>query len=104
MSLQFKETKKTIKDEYQLIKNDGDTYLSTLEYLAPLISEALSRIDEFALPEKKKLKIEILDDVARAAQLYLQRVSEHGLPEYHFSTYFGWFMAEKIENFKKIPQ
>lgn len=104
MSLQFKETKKTIKDEYQLIQNDGDTYLSTLDYLVPLVNEALSRIVELTLPEKELLKIKILHDVPRAARLYIQRSNEHGLPEYHFSTYFGWFMAEKIEHFKKPLQ
>ncbi len=104
MTLQFKEIKKTITAEFQLIQKDSSVYLSTSVYLTPLIDEALSQIVELTAPEKEMLKIEILNDIPRAARLYIQRSNEHGLPEYHFSTYFGWFIAEKIEHFKKPLQ
>lgn len=103
MTLQFKEIKKTITAELQLLQEDSSAYRSTSVYLTPLIDEVLRQIVEITAPEKEMLKIEILNDVSRAAQLYMQRSSEHGLPEYHFSTYFGWFMSEKIEYFKKPP-
>ena len=104
MTIHFKNEKKTIKAELRLLQKDDTVYSSTIAYLTPLVDEALSQITDFTLDEKEMLKAEILNDVVRAAQLYKQRSNDHGLPEYHFSTYFGWFIAEKIEHFKKPPQ
>lgn len=92
---------KTIKEEREIVLNDDAFFMQTKEYLKPFI---LSAINLFILPEETKTKIfwELVNDVPIAAQRFLK--NDGHKKNYKFSTYFGWYIAQRINKIKNLKR
>ena len=77
---------------------DGPEFTNTIEYIDPLIREVLKR---FALTPAQyhELHTGLLMDVPMAANRYLHNKRDI-TGAYPFSTYFTWYISERIGNDK----
>lgn len=84
---------KSIEDEYKLVR----TRLGRLQtYLAPLIELAIRRADLNSVV-KQRVQIALNQDIPKAAGRFLSRWPNGPAP-YIFSTYFTWYIAERINS------
>jgi hypothetical protein len=95
---------KTIKGEYKLIVDDDkEFFMQTKEYLKPLILSILSYFE--LRPEiKTKLFWECVNDVPFAAKKYLENKNTKSKRDYKFSTYFTWFISQRINKIKHLKR
>ncbi len=92
---------KSAKEEQRILLNDNEFFAQTKKYLKPLI---LSSINLFDLSEDVATELfwKITNDIPIAARRFL----EHNEPQrsYRFSTYFGWYIGQKINKIKKLKR
>jgi hypothetical protein len=85
---------RTLDEEGDLIRKDGEGYPATRAYVEMLIESFISRID---LPMEKEVDIRrrIDSDFHTALQLYID--NKHRKKGIKFSTYFLWWMYERTK-------
>lgn len=82
---------RTLDEEGELIRNDGEGYSATRAYVERLIEKFISRID-VAIEKEVDIRRRIDSDFQTALQLYID--NKHHKKGIKFSTYFLWWMYE----------
>jgi hypothetical protein len=90
-----------IDQEQKLVLNDDEFFTQTKNYLKPLI---LSSIDLFDLSENaaNELFWKTMNDIPIAAKRFLGRNKTK--KDYKFSTYFSWYIKERINKIKPLKR
>lgn len=84
---------KSREDELSILLNDDPDFRNTKNYLDALILAALNRF-EFSLKKRNQLRKELLQEVPVAAERFLS--GDQNQRDFKFSTYFTWYIAQKI--------
>ncbi len=94
----FKLNKMNKKDELVMLFFDNSKYTKTNLYLDSLISNALSHYPNLSQVKKTVIKKHLKKDVIVAAEKYLDQYIRSKKIKYHFSTYFTWYIARRINS------
>ncbi len=87
---------KSREEEIEILLNDTDDFQNTKKYLSPLIRYAIG-LFEINLDQSKELYYLLISDVEQAATNFLAS-KKSANADYKFSTYFGWYISERINH------
>ncbi len=82
---------KLASEEFLLVTSDDSDYSQTKEYLLPLIRQALKEHGGDSIEALEGL---LLSDVPVAARRFI--ANHHQTPGYKFSTYFSWYISQRL--------
>jgi len=80
-------------EEINILLHDDFNFTATQDYLNDLIIDILNR---YNLPEDiyNRMHQELLSDIPVAAKRFLENDRKN--EEYKFSTYFGWYIGQRL--------
>jgi len=80
-------------EELEILEKDDKSFTRTTKYLEPWITQVLKKQN---LDDGKfaKLYAELISDISVAARRFLENYTPD--KTYKFSTYFGWYIAQRI--------
>jgi len=82
--------------EINLLQKGDPEFEDMVEYLKPLVEDALAR---FSMPRQvyNQLYKDIMNDIPIAVERFLK--SEKSMnSDYKFSVYFSWYISERVNN------
>lgn len=88
--------------QIRILLSDDESFSTTKEYLKPLILKSLSHF-ELTGAQHQSLLNQLLGDVRIAANRYLG-TDRHIDADYKFSTYFTWYIAQRINKTQNLKR